>query len=106
MFLCDPSFDPIHYVSRIDEPYNELVGDDKPGFLAIVQTQMAQLLNTEIRNMPLERMNARPGSTIVTMQILGYTDEEAAELETSYSDLAQMFEDGDVELVRERSLFS
>lgn len=84
---------------RIDEPYPELVGNDKAGFLALIQGQFLSILNTEPRNIPLEKMDARSGSTIVTMTVLGYNDEEAAELEKDYSDLSKLFEDGKVELV-------
>ena len=87
------------FTYSIDEPYDLLVGTNKEGFLVHIRGQLADLFNTELKNIPLEDMDARSGSTIVTMKVLGYTDEEAAELETSYADLAEMFENGDVQIV-------
>ena len=82
-----------------------MVGNDKPAFLSLMQTQFADLFNTNEKNIPLEDMDARSGSTIVTMNVLGYNDEEAGDLEKSYSDLAKMFEDGEVKLVWPNSIY-
>ena len=82
---------------RISDPYDTTINGDKEGFLSVIKTQIAEkYMLTEVAN--LKDADARPGSTIVSMNIQANSEEEANELATNYNDLVKLFEDGNVQL--------
>ncbi len=56
-----------------------------------------EYLSTTIHN--IEDMTVEPGSIVVTFQLVGFDDDEAAELGQAYDTLASLFEEGHVRLV-------
>ena len=59
--------------------------------------QIADLLDTDSRN--LKNCSVREGSVIVSMNVEGYDELEAAELEKATEDLQQMISEGQVGFV-------
>ena len=60
--------------------------------------QIADLLDTDSRN--LKNCTLREGSVIVSMNVEGYEELEAAELEKATEDLQQMISEGKVGCAR------
>ena len=60
--------------------------------------QIAEYLDTDSRN--LKNCSLREGSVIVSMNVEGYDELEAAELEKATDDLEQMIAEGKVGLLR------
>ncbi|XP_059089873.1 uncharacterized protein LOC131885747 isoform X2 [Tigriopus californicus] len=85
------------------EAYYEVVGpneEDKAHFITTIRTQMANLLTTDVSN--IQDVEVWEGSTVVKMQIVGYDEQESAELEKAYMELAQKFERGEVKMTDQK----
>ncbi len=77
-----------------------MVSPDEDAFEDAMREQLADLLDTttfNVRDLRLDR-----GSVVVQFEAAAYDDGEEGELKKSYADLADMFKDGDVVLVRRR----
>ena len=66
--------------------------------------QIAEYLDTDTRN--LKNCSLREGSVIVSMNVEGYDELEAAELEKATDDLEQMIAEGKVGLMTARDILS
>lgn len=85
---------------RFLDAYKDVVGENEEGkseFITSIRNQMASLLTTDVSN--IQDVEVWEGSTVVKMQIVGYDEQESAELKKAYMELAQKFERGEVKMV-------
>ena len=85
------------HLFRIDQDYDEIVGEDEEDFMDALRKQLAEQLGVDPKQ--IQGMVIRRGSIIVEFTVVSESEEETPALQENFDKLTTDFEEGKIELV-------